>query len=52
MLGLFIYGLTTQTSQVSLVAGFLVAGCLVWGVLARLTLKGGYFTDERDVHEA
>jgi amino acid transporter len=52
MLGLFIYGLTTQTAQVSLVAGLLVAGCLVWGVLARLTLKGGYFTDEREVHEA
>lgn len=52
VLGLFVYGLATQSSEVSIVAGLLVVACLVLGVLARVTLKGGYFTDEREVHDA
>jgi len=51
MLGLFLYGLTTQATEVSVVAGGLVLACLVVGVVARLVLHGPYFTDVRSVHE-
>jgi amino acid transporter len=51
MLGLFIYGLTTQVPEVSVVTGVLVVLCLVWGVVAKATIRTGYFTDARNVHE-
>ncbi len=51
VLALFLYGLTTQTQEVSLVAGLLVVLCLVVGVVARAVLRIGYFTDARAVHE-
>jgi amino acid transporter len=47
MLGLFVFGLANQPNEVRYVAAGLVAACLVWGVLARMTMKGGYFTDAR-----
>ena len=53
MAALFVYGLTTQTTEVALVAGGLVLACVVLGILARLTLKNrnAYFTDASIAHD-
>jgi amino acid transporter len=51
MAALFVYGLTTQTTEVALVAGGLVLACVVLGVLARLVLRNSYFTDASMTHE-
>jgi amino acid transporter len=51
MLAVFIYGLTTQTPQVSLVAGALVVACAVVAIAARLTSRAPFFSQERAVHQ-
>ena len=53
MLGLFIFGLTTQIPQVRIVAGAIVALCVVSGFVAIALLKGHpYFAQKTVAHEA
>jgi amino acid transporter len=51
-LGIFIYGLATQAQQVSLVAGALGIGCIVWAVVARLVIRDSpYFARKVTAHD-
>jgi len=52
-LGIFAYGLATQTAQVSIVAGLLCVACVVWAVIARATnAQAPYFSRKMAVHDA
>jgi amino acid transporter len=52
-LGIFAYGLATQTAQVSIVAGLLCVACVVWAVIARATNgQAPYFSQKMAVHDA
>lgn len=51
MLGVFVYGLTTQAGQVSIVAGVLVAACVVVAVVVRQWSSAPYFAQRSEVHE-
>jgi amino acid transporter len=50
-IGIFVYGLATQTAQVSIVTAVLVVLCAVAAVIARTVSKSPYFTQVRSVHE-
>ena len=50
MLGVFVYGLTTQVAQVSIVAGVLVAACVVIAVVVRQWSPAPYFAQRGEVH--
>jgi hypothetical protein len=51
MLVVFVYGLTTQSAQVSWVAGVIVAGCVVVAFIVRSLSHAPYFAQDRAVHE-
>ena len=51
MLAVFIYGLTTQRPQVSIVAGTLVVACVVVAVAVSMASRAPYFVQQREVHE-
>lgn len=51
MLAVFIYGLTTQVAQVSVVAGALVVGCVLVAVVVRQQSSAPYFAHGGAVHE-
>ena len=47
---IFVYGMIKQAHQVSIVAGVLVALCVVWAVAARLVSRAPYFTEQTVAH--
>jgi hypothetical protein len=47
----FIYGLTTQSPQVSIVAGALVVVCVLVAVVVSTWSHAPYFTQQREAHE-
>jgi hypothetical protein len=51
-IGIFIYGVGTQTAQVSIVTAVLVILCAVAAIIARTVSKSPYFTQARSVHDA
>jgi amino acid transporter len=51
MLAVFIYGLTTQRPQVSIVAGTLVVACVVVAIAVSMASRAPYFVQQREVHE-
>jgi len=51
-IGIFVYGVATQTAQVSLVTAVLVVLCAVAAVVARFASNSPYFTQGRSVHDA
>lgn len=51
-LGIFAYGLATQTAQVSIVAGALCIACVVWALIARGVIGSSpYFTRKVTAHD-
>jgi amino acid transporter len=50
VLAVFIYGLTTQTHQVSIVAGAIVVLCLVAAIIARFVSRAPYFKQPSAAH--
>jgi hypothetical protein len=51
MLAVFIYGLTTQRPQVSIVASTLVVVCVVVAIAVSMAPRAPYFVQQREVHE-
>ncbi|HYM50430.1 MAG TPA: APC family permease [Candidatus Limnocylindrales bacterium] len=52
-LGIFAYGLKTQTPQVSIVAGALCLACVVWAAIARVAIGSvPYFQRTTTAHDA